>query len=149
MTGPTRGRTHPALPWIALASLLLSVGVPVVRAQGGVSMNPQTTVAPPIAIQPDYLNPTLEPTYRGRLTRIAGDAGTPYSPCSAPSCRWALQVRPTYSKVQPWNSTGSLLAIDNNNAQSMGYGPSHLLLDGSTYRVLDYRGYPYAGMGDF
>src|SRR5262245_31751589 len=145
-----RGRRCSTLLWMPCATLLRFARAPVGRAQGtGVSTDPQTTSAPPLAAQPPYMDPTQEPTYGGRLLRIAGDEGTAYSPCSAPSCRWALQVRPTYSKVQPWNANGSLLAIDNNNAQGLGFGPSHMLLDGSTYHVLDYPGYPYAGQGDF
>jgi hypothetical protein len=152
MCGSTRQRTRAATAWIGLLALLSIAQPPVVRAEAGrnipTSHKPKPPNPPPTA-KPNYLTPMQEPTFLGTLTRIAGDEGTAYAPCSSPSCRWALQVRQTYSKIQPWNSTGTLLAIDNNSAKSMGFGPSHMLLDGSDYTPLDFPSYPYPDFGDF
>ena len=150
MLEPSRGRSRSSGHRIGLLGLLL-VAAPVARGQlrGDGSGSAQGPRAPLPAEKPGYLIPTHEATEFGTLTRIAGDAGTAYAPCSTPPCRWAMQVRQTYSKVQPWNSTGTLLAIDNNDAKGMKFGPSHVLLDGSHYTVLDYPRYPYPGFGDY
>jgi len=89
----------------------------------------------PVVPKPAYLTQVQEPTYHGLLTRIAGDADSPYGPCSENSCNWTQVVRQNYSKIQPWNSNSVLLAIDNNDA-GPGYGPSRLLSDGSHYGVV-------------
>ena len=151
MLEPTRGRARSTEIWIALLGCLWVASAPDARAQlrGDGSGSTQSPRLPLPVTKPGYLIPTREATYFGTLARIAGDVGSAYVPCSAPPCRWALQVRQTYSKIQPWNSNGTLLAIDNNDAKGMKFGPSHLLLDGAHYTVLDFPKYPYPGFGEY
>ena len=80
----------------------------------------------PIVSQPLYTTAVLEPTFGTILTRIAGDAGTPIPDLGSV---WGDVVRHVYSKVQPWNSTMTLISLDND-----GTGVSPVLLDGQGYQ---------------
>ncbi len=73
---------------------------------------------------PGYFSPVLDSTFGTRIIRIAGDAGAPIGGGVAGS--WGLDVRHHYSKDQPWNADGSLLALQND-------GGGMVLLDGETY----------------
>ena len=98
----------------------------------------------PIVAQPLYVKPILDPTFGTVVTRISDDAGMPLGALGA---SWGTVARHRYSKVQPWNSTMTLLSLDNNGT---GYTP--VLLDGSTYQPVqgpcpdydqwDYRWHP-------
>jgi len=98
----------------------------------------------PTVAQPLYAKPILDPTFGTAVTRISDDAGMPLGALGA---SWGSVARHRYSKVQPWNSTMTLLSLDNNGT---GYTP--VLLDGSTYQPVqgpcpnydrwDYRWHP-------
>jgi hypothetical protein len=80
----------------------------------------------PTVAQPLYGYGMLEPTFGTVITRISDDAGMPLG-ALGPS--WGTVARHRYSTVQPWNSTMTLLALDNSGT---GYSP--VLLNGSTYQ---------------
>jgi hypothetical protein len=75
--------------------------------------------------KPAYLTPVTDPTFGIKITRITGDSGT-----TIPSIggKWGSDARHHYSKDQPWNSDGTLLAEQNSNS------PTQLFLDGNTYQ---------------
>ena len=77
--------------------------------------------------RPGYLNPIVDPTFSTQVTRIADDTGFSTSPVSG---TWGADARHVYSKQQPWNSDGTLIAIENRS----GGSPSPLFLDGTTYQ---------------
>lgn len=79
----------------------------------------------PNTARPAYLVPVTDPTFGTKVTRIAGNSGTAIG--GGVSGTWSSDVRHHYSKDQPWNSDGTLLAIDNDGT------PSLVILDGETY----------------
>ena len=94
-------------------------------AEARVVTDPLPVFSVPIVPRPAHLVPQQEPTFGTRLTRIAGDAGTPLGTLPG---TWGTDSRHTYSKQQPWNADQSLLVIENR-----GGSPSPLVLDGKTY----------------
>jgi hypothetical protein len=91
----------------------------------------------PARPMPQYMVPVKDPSFQGKITRIAGNTGTSCAQPDPAGCLWAGIVRHHYSKDQPWNADGTLLAIHQTGAS----GPSNanwLLLDGNTYQVLQY-----------
>ncbi len=86
----------------------------------------------PSVPRPAYLTAVTEPTFGARVTRIGGDSGQPLAVSSSgESGVWGSDARHHYSKDQPWNADGTLLAIE--NGSSTGGTPARLLLDGETY----------------
>ncbi len=73
-----------------------------------------------------YLAPITDPTFGTKIIRVANDMGLSTSPVVG---TWGSDARHHYSKDQPWNSDGTLIALQNNG------GPSQLYLDGETYQV--------------
>ncbi len=71
-----------------------------------------------------YLSPVTEPTFGTRILRIAGDPGTAIG--GGVPGTWGPDTRQHYSKDQPWNADGTLLALEN--------GGGMVLLDGNTYQ---------------
>ncbi len=92
-----------------------------------------------------YLAPFLDPVFSTQVSRTANDPGLPTTPVSG---IWGSDARHVYSKQEPWNSTGTMITIENRN----GGSPNPLILDGNTYRPLltpcgnypsyDYRWHP-------
>ena len=80
----------------------------------------------PTVPQPGYGYRVLDPTFGTVVTRIVDDSGLPLGSLSA---SWGSIARHRYSTVQPWNSSMTLLSLDN---RGTGYSP--VLLDGSTYQ---------------
>jgi len=125
-------RPVPAVPHtVALLMLLFAPCANTAAAASYPGFIPMVTdssaVFPvPIIPQPEYTHAILEPTFGTILTRIAGDAGTLIPVLGSP---WGEVVRHDYSKVQPWNSTQTLLSLDND-----GTGVSPVLLDGQGYQ---------------
>ncbi len=111
----------------------------------GLVTDPVPVFTEPPVPKPAYLTPITDPTFNTRVVRIADDIGRPTTPLSG---TWGDDARHTYSKQQPWNSDGSLIALDNRG----GSGPSPIFLDGNTYRpvsdgcssdpLYDYRWHP-------
>ena len=87
--------------------------------------DPMTVFAIPNQPEPHYMTMSRDPTFSTWLVRIGGDTGKPLGNLSA---SWAAVARHVYSKQQPWNSSGTLLSIENR-----GGTMSPLLLNGRTY----------------
>ncbi len=83
----------------------------------------------PLMPLPGYLATYTDPVFSTTVTRITGVTGTSLS-TSFGSGRWAVDARHHYAKDQPWNSTHTLIAIDNEDAT-----PTRVYLDGETYAV--------------
>jgi hypothetical protein len=76
--------------------------------------------------RPAHLAPVAIPEFGTRIVRITGDPGDSTSPVRG---TWGRDARHKYSRVQPWNSDGTLIAIENRE----GGSPSPLILDGDTF----------------
>ncbi len=86
----------------------------------------------PLVQRPAYRVTVTEPTFGTRVTRIGGDTGAQLTVGSSGEIGvWGSDARHHYSKDQPWNADGTLLAIE--NGSSTGGAPARLLLDGETY----------------
>ncbi len=83
---------------------------------------------------PGYLEPWTDPATQVRIVRITGDAGTGFAVGRARGT-WGTDARHHYSRDQPWNADGTLLAVENRG----GGSPASLLLDGDTYEPLTAR----------
>jgi hypothetical protein len=117
-------RLFPVLVLLALTGI---VGAFVHTEPYGVFFPVSTT-------RPDYLIMTTDPIFLTDITRITDDTNQPinWADPGAAAGVWALKARHHYSKDQPWNSDGTILAMD-------GYepgNPSHYYLDGNTYAPL-------------
>ena len=123
---PARG-APPGAPAPGGAPLHLSSTSPLSKspARGTLVTDPSAVFSVPVVSRPLYLTPQEDPTFGTRLTRIAGDPGTPLGTLSG---TWGTDSRHVYSKQQPWNSDQSLLIIENR-----GGSPSKLVLDGKSY----------------
>src|SRR5206468_1340506 len=94
--------------------------------------DPNKVFSVPSVSKPAYLTPVTDPNFGTQVTRIAGDPGTTLTAANGTG-KWSYDARHWYSKDQPWNADGSLIAIEN---QTDGGGtPDELFLDGSTYQV--------------
>ena len=89
--------------------------------------DPARVIALAPAPRPGYLVPVRLSPFGARLVRITGDTGTAVGPGLG---TWGSDARQVYAKQQPWNSTGTLLSIENRGGSATR---SPLLLDGSTY----------------
>ena len=97
----------------------------------GVITNPDTIFDVPDVARPPYLTSQLEPTFGSPIRRIIGDAGATFPLPGGGTGTWGIDARHHYSKDQPWNADGTLIAIDNN-----GGTPIELFLDGKNYNVV-------------
>ncbi len=94
--------------------------------------------------RPAYRGEAREPATGARIQRIADDPGRAIEGLGGG--RWGSDARHVYSKQQPWNADGTLLALQNRK----GGAPSLVLLDGTTYapraagcaEVWDWRWHP-------
>ncbi len=76
--------------------------------------------------KPTYLVPIAPGPYGLRVTRVGNDPGQTMT-LQTGTGTWGTTVRHHYSKDQPWNSDGTLIALQNSSA------PTKLYLDGQTY----------------
>jgi hypothetical protein len=130
MTRRTNTAARAAAPLLVLLASLASGA----RAQGDPNFLPMVTdsmaVFPvPLVPQPQYTHAVIEPTFGTILTRIADDAGEPLGLLGS---WWAPVARHVYSKQQPWNSSMTLLSLDNT-----GSGFTPVLLDGQGYQPVE------------
>jgi hypothetical protein len=95
------------------------------------SMDPGEIFSVPHVRKPPYLKPVIDPTFGTEVTRISDDAGLPVPTLPRGHGRWGKDARHHYSKDQPWNSDGTLIALEN----MKGGSPTRLFLDGDTYKV--------------
>jgi len=79
-----------------------------------------------------YGMPFTYTTFHTRLIRIAAVPGQSFPIESGGSGIWGGNARHHYSKDQPWNSDGTLIAILNEQGSAT---PNAILLDGDTYQV--------------
>jgi hypothetical protein len=100
----------------------------------GLVTYPNTVFTIPQVAKPYYGISFIDPTFGTRITRIADDAGQAVSWAGPPpgSGIWGGNARHHYSKDQPWNSDGTLIAILN---EQSGATPGEIFLDGDTYQV--------------
>ncbi|KKW16193.1 MAG: Metallophosphoesterase [Parcubacteria group bacterium GW2011_GWA1_50_14] len=117
------------------AVLVFSVGFVAFRSSlsshaSGIVTNPDTVFSLVAAPKPGYLSPTLEPTFSTTITRIANDPSQSMSWAGPPSGSgtWGSDARHHYQKDQPWNSDGTIIALQNSGS------PSAIYLDGETYQ---------------
>ena len=107
----------------------------------GVVTDQFTVFTIPTVAKPAYGIPMTDSVFGTSVTRIVGDSGTTVSWAGPPSGSgtWGLNARHHYSKDQPWNADGTLIAIQNNGTAG------DLYLDGHTYKP---RYKVYSGKGD-
>ncbi len=80
----------------------------------------------PRVSEPAYLVPTRDPVFGTWVMRVAGDMGRPIPSLGG---IWEGIARHVYSKQQPWNSTGSLVTIENRVGST-----TPVILDGQTFQ---------------
>jgi len=78
--------------------------------------------------KPGYLSPIRLAPFDLPVVRVANDPGTAIV-TTAGTGTWGADARHHYSKDQPWNADGTLLALQNRD----GGTPSQVFLDGQTY----------------
>jgi Secretion system C-terminal sorting domain len=83
--------------------------------------------------KPGYLQPTTDPVFGTKITRITGDVGTAIQNVNGEV--WRNVARHGYSTRQPWNADESIIYLDRHKTQGGGWGPA-LFLDGETYEVI-------------
>ena len=138
---------------LASALLALAVAVPTARVQAGtepgfINMVTDSSLvfSIPQVPKPASLTAGRDPTFGTLVMRIPNDPGRSTAPVFG---TWGPDARHVYSKQQPWNSTGTLISVENRGS---GASPSPLLLDGETYQPVlgecagydqwDYRWHP-------
>jgi len=81
--------------------------------------------------RPPYLTAIFDKTFYSKITRVTGDSGQALPGLSGR--HWGSHARHHYSKDEPWNSTQTMLMLDN----TTGSDNIHkVVLDGTTYSVL-------------
>ena len=150
---PRRGGIPAARAWIlasAAASALAAPGTGAFAAPApgflGTLSDPTRVIPVAPFARPAYGATVRDPVFGTRLTRITGDSGRAVARDLGV---WGVDVRHVYSKQQPWNSTGTLMSIQNRRGSATR---TPLVLDGETYRPLftpcdaydnwDYRWHP-------
>lgn len=83
--------------------------------------------------KPEYLQPTTDPAFGTKITRITGDVGTAIQNVNGEV--WRNVARHGYSTRQPWNADESIIYLDRHKTQGGSWGPA-LFLDGETYEVI-------------
>jgi hypothetical protein len=96
-------------------------------AFSGLITNPNTVFSVPPEPKPGYLSPVVLPPFNTKITRIAGDPGSTIR-FESGSGFWGTIARHHYMLDEPWNSNGTLIAMQNNGS------PRELFLDGNTYQ---------------
>lgn len=94
--------------------------------QSNLITDPSLVFTVPAISKPDYLTPIRPSPFGTKITRIAGNSGQSLTTTNG-SGTWGSDVRHHSSKDQPWNSTGTLIHIENKGS------PRVLFLDGETY----------------
>ena len=116
---------------IAVGTMLACAGKPSAQVVPpgfvGTIMDSSAVFSLPALPRPAYRQTITDPTFGTKITRITGDPGTVISPTLGV---WGTDARHVYSKQQPWNSTGTLITIEN---RAGGANTSPLVLDGETY----------------
>ncbi|MBI3608695.1 MAG: PKD domain-containing protein [Nitrospirae bacterium] len=165
-TGATAAHTYAAGTWAASVTVTDDAGGKGTASQVVVAQPPQATnqapngaidsptsgfinlVADPSLVltipqvpKPSYLTPFLEPTFGTTVTRIANDPAVTFTTPTGDGT-WGADARHHYSKDQPWNADGTLIAIQNSAS------PTQLILDGETYQLKYAKCANYSTRGD-
>jgi hypothetical protein len=91
-------------------------------------------IAPiPYVSQPGYLVPVTDPNFGTSITRIVNNPGQSVTTPNDGTGTWSTDAHHHYSKIEPWNSNGTLIEIENTSAG--GGNPRILYLDGKTCAV--------------
>ena len=96
---------------------------------GPLITDPSVVFTEPVVGKPGYLAPIVPGPFGTKVTRIAGDPGTPIA-LGSTTGTWGSDARHHYSKDQPWNADQTLLALQNR----AGGTPDLVILDGETYQ---------------
>jgi hypothetical protein len=117
------------LAGLVVVSLML---VPsVARAADGfldLITDPTRIFSVPSVTMPLYLVPVIDPVFGTPITRITGNQGSSFTTTTG-NLTWSADARHHNSKDQPWNSDGTLIAMQNENSWGQ------IFLDGETYEV--------------
>src|SRR5262245_33955578 len=117
---------------VVVASTLSCTGKPSAQVTPpgflGTIVDSAAVFSLPAVPRPGYLQTITDPTFKTKITRITGEPGTVISPTLGV---WGMDARQVYSKQQPWNSTGTLLTLENKGG---GASKSPVILDGETYQ---------------
>ena len=108
---------------------VVQVDAPYAPGLRGIPRDSSRVYAEPLVAYPAYLGTYTDPVFTTTVTRITGVTASSLS-TSLGTGSWAVDARHHYAKDQPWNSDGTLIAIDNEDAS-----PTRLYLDGETYAV--------------
>ena len=108
-------------------SVVDAFSIPAPNPPSNLVTDPTTVFTEPNVPMPAYLTPTVDPTFRTNIIRIANNTGASTAPVTG---TWGNDSRHKYQKIQPWNSDGTLITIENRGS---GGGPSPIFLDGNTY----------------
>src|SRR5205807_1839257 len=155
--GTTSTAASPSHAYAAVGTYPVSVavtdkdgGATTVATTAVVSVitDPNAVFNVPVVSKPDYLKSFTDAIFGTRITRIAGIPGTTIPATGGTPGTWSADARHMYSKDQPWNSDGSLIAIENRAGD--GGSPNELFLDGNTYAVKfgTPSNLPYGGGGE-
>ena len=108
-------------------ALLLLALVPAIATAGVINLvtDPRLVLPAPQAPRPGYLVPARDATFGTSIVRVTGDSGSVVGNGIAGA--WSGEARHHLDLDQPWNSDGTLLAIQNQGA------PTLMILDGETY----------------
>ena len=112
--------THHARAVRVAASVLLVVGctgaakAPLATGMTGTVTDAVKVIAQSQLPKPRYLAPSIDPQFHTRLLRITNDPGQLTAPVTGV---WGTDARHVYSKQQPWNSTGTMLTVENRGAR--------------------------------
>ena len=133
------------LACVGIAVLASATRAQLATGMTGTLTDPSPAIAARPLARPSYLAPSVDPRFHTRLLRITDDPGRLIPGVEGV---WGADARHVYSKQQPWNATGTMLAVENRS----GGRPSKLILDGETYEpkfapcadydVYDYRWHP-------
>ncbi len=111
----------------SFAFTLLAALAPAPSPAGVVDLvtDPGLVLPAPSAPRPGYLAPAIDATFRTSIVRITADSGSIVG--NGVPGRWSGEARHHSDLDQPWNSDGTLLALQNREA------PTAVFLDGESY----------------
>ena len=129
--GPCPRRSLPSATWPQLpalcGALLVLALMPAISSGGVIDLvtDPGLVLPAPEAPRPVYLTPVRDTTFGTLIVRVTGDSGSVVG--GGLTGTWGNEARHHLDLDQPWNSDGTLLAIQNRNA------PTLIILDGESY----------------
>jgi hypothetical protein len=104
----------------------VAISITCATTPGASVTDPSLVFDVPVTSKPAYLTPIRLGPFGTTVVRIANDPGTTFTTTTG-SGTWGSDARHHYQKDQPWNATGTLIALDNQGT------PSQVFLDADTY----------------